>query len=197
MNIRQVFTKQAKEGEEPDFFQFCPHCSGPMAPRDENGVMRKHCPACGYIQYRNPLPGVTVLIIKDGKILLGKRGPASFRAGTWCLPGGFIEFDEDFITAAHREIFEETGLEIEISSIINVVSNFLSNRLHTLVVVLRATVRGGRLQAGDDLEALEWFLLDGKLPEMAFESDISIIQRYAAEAITGIPVDEGFRVVPK
>lgn len=197
MNIRQVFTKQAKEGEEPDYFQFCPHCSSSLAPRDENGVMRKYCPACGYIQYRNPLPGVAVLIIKDGKILLGKRGPASFRSGTWCLPGGFIEFGEDFITAAHREVFEETGLEIEISAIVNVVSNFLSNRLHTLVVVLRATIRGGRLQAGDDLEALEWFPLNGDLPQMAFESDIYIIQRYAAEAIPGIPADEGFRVVPK
>lgn len=197
MTIRQVFTKQAMEGEEPDFFQFCPHCSNPMAARDENGVMRKYCPACGYIQYRNPLPGVAVLIINDGKILLGKRGPASFRPGAWCLPGGFIEFGEDFITAAHREVFEETGLEIEISSIVNVVSNFLSNRLHTLVVVLRATVRGGRLQAGDDLEALEWFPLKGDLPQMAFESDTYLIQRYAAEAIPGIPADEGFRVVDK
>jgi 8-oxo-dGTP diphosphatase len=190
MNIRQVFTKQAKEEEEPDYFQFCPHCSSPMAPRDENGVMRKYCPACGYIQYRNPLPGVAVLIIKDGKILLGKRGPASFRPGTWCLPGGFIEFDEDFITAARREVLEETGLEIEVESIINVASNFLSSRLHSLVVVFQASVKGGTLQAGDDLEALEWFPLEGDLPEMAFESDVYLIRRFAAEPISGIPAEK-------
>ena len=166
-----------------------------MAEKEENTVVRKYCSACGYIQYRNPLPGVTVLIIEDGKVLLGRRGPASFRPGTWCLPGGFIEFEEDFITAAHREILEETGLKIEVDSIVNVVSNFLSSSLHSIVVVLQASVRGGLLQAGDDLEALEWFPLEGKLPEMAFESDTYIIQRYAVEPITGIPADEGFRVV--
>lgn len=197
MNIRQVFTKEIRNGEEPDHFNFCPHCAGPMAEKIENKVIRKYCPACGYIQYRNPLPGVTVLIFEDGKILLGKRGPASFRPGTWCLPGGFIEFEEDFITAAHREILEETGLEIEIKSIVNVVSNFLSSRLHSLVVVLQASVRGGQLQAGDDLEDLEWFPFKGDLPEMAFESDTYIIQRYAAEPIAGIPADESFRVVDR
>lgn len=195
MNIRQVFTKEIQKREKPDFFKYCPHCAGLMAEKEENQVFRKYCSACGYIQYRNPLPGVTVLIIDDGKVLLGKRGPASFRPGTWCLPGGFIEFKEDFITAAHREVFEETGLEIEIQSIINVVSNFLSGRLHTIVVVLQASVKGGLLQAGDDLEALEWFPLEGKLPEMAFESDTYIIKRYAAEPITGIPADESFRVI--
>lgn len=193
MNIRQVFNKEIESGEEPDYFKFCPHCASPMADKVDNMATRKCCPACGYIQYRNPLPGVSILIIEDGKILLGKRGPASFRPGTWCLPGGFIEFEEDFISAAHREITEETGLEIAIDSIVNVVSNFLSGRLHTIVVVLRATIRGGRLQAGDDLEALEWFPLEGTLPQMAFESDTYLIQRYAAEAITGIPTDQGFR----
>lgn len=197
MNICQVFTKEIKRGEKPDCFKFCPQCGDPMAEKAENSVIRKYCPACGYIQYRNPLPGVTVLIIEDGKVLLGKRGPASFRPGTWCLPGGFIEFEEDFITAAHREIFEETGLEIATQSVINVCSNFLSSRLHTLVVVLQASVRGGRLHPGDDLEALEWFPLKGELPEMAFESDVYLIRRYFAEPIIGIPVDENFRVVNK
>lgn len=195
MNIQQVFKSEIMYGEGPDYFQFCPHCSSRMADRLENSVTRKYCPACGYFQYQNPLPGVTILIIEDEKILLGKRCSTSFHPGTWCLPGGFIEFEEDFITAAHREIFEETGLEVAVESIVNVASNFLSDRLHTLVVVLRAAVRGGRLRAGDDLIALEWFSLNGNLPEMAFESDTYLIQRYAAETIVGIPADENFRVI--
>lgn len=195
MNIRQVFGNENNYGEEPDYFKFCPYCAHPLAEKYENTITRKYCPACGFVQYRNPLPGVSVLIVKDGKVLLGKRGPASFRPGTWCLPGGFIEFDEDFISAAHREVLEETGLEIEVESIINVVSNFLSNRLHGLVVVFLASVRGGNLRAGDDLESLDWFPLKGDLPEMAFESDTYLIQRYVGEPISEIPVDKGFRVV--
>jgi ADP-ribose pyrophosphatase YjhB (NUDIX family) len=189
MHIRQVFVDENGNREEPDFFKFCPHCAHPMAEKKENEVVRKYCPSCGYIQYRNPLPGVSVLIIQNGKVLLGKRGPASFRPGTWCLPGGFIEFDEDFITAAKREVLEETGLEIEVESIINVASNFLSSRLHSLVVVFQASVKGGTLQAGDDLEALEWFPPEGDLPEMAFESDAYLIRRFAAEPISGIPAE--------
>lgn len=189
MNIRQFFISKNIIGEGPDYFKFCPHCAHPMAEKMENEIVRKYCPSCGYIQYRNPLPGVSILIIQDGKALLGKRGPASFRPGTWCLPGGFIEFDEDFITAARREVLEETGLEIEVELIINVVSNFLSNRLHSLVIVFRASVKGGTLRAGDDLEALEWFPLEGDLPEMAFESDIYLIRRFAAEPISGIPAE--------
>ena len=190
MNIQQVFINEEKDNRmEPDFFKFCPYCAQPMAEKAENEIARKYCPACGYIQYRNPLPGVSILIIQDGKVLLGKRGPAGFRPGAWCLPGGFIEFDEDFITAARREVYEETGLEIEVESIINVVSNFLSNRLHSLVIVFQASVKGGTLQAGDDLEALDWFPLEGDLPEMAFESDIYLIRRFAAEPISGIPAE--------
>lgn len=189
MNIRQVFVNGNNNREEPDFFKFCPHCAQPMAEKMENDIIRKYCPACGYIQYRNPLPGVSILIIQAGKVLLGKRGPASFRPGTWCLPGGFIEFDEDFITAARREALEETGLEIEVESIINVCSNFLSNRLHSLVILFRASVKGGTLHAGDDLEALDWFLPEGNLPEMAFESDTYLIRRYSAEPISGIPAE--------
>ena len=73
---------------------------------------------------------------------------------------------------------EETGLDVEILSIVNVVSNLLSPGLHTLAIVLLAGVVGGELCAGDDLEALEWVPLSGPLPEMAFEADEHIIERY-------------------
>jgi 8-oxo-dGTP pyrophosphatase MutT (NUDIX family) len=66
-----------------------------------------------------------VLIEKDGQVLLGQRS-GSYGAGKWGLPQGFIEFDEDFLSAAIREVKEETGLDVEIRSIISVVSNFLS-----------------------------------------------------------------------
>ena len=61
---------------------------------------------------------------------------------------GFIEYDEDFLTAALREVKEETGLDVEIRSLLSVVSNFLSPRLHTLAIVLLARVVGGELERG-------------------------------------------------
>ena len=73
---------------------------------------------------------------------------------------------------------EETGLDAEIRAILNIVSNLLLPRLNTLAIVLLAGVEGGELCAGDDLETLEWVPLSGPLPEMAYEADERIIQRY-------------------
>jgi 8-oxo-dGTP diphosphatase len=58
-----------------------------------------------------PKVGVGVFIIKDKKILMGKR-INSHGEGTWSLPGGHLEFFETFEDCAKREVMEETGLKI-------------------------------------------------------------------------------------
>jgi ADP-ribose pyrophosphatase YjhB (NUDIX family) len=132
---------------------------------------------------------VVTLIERDGFVLLGKRTEGSFRSGAWCLPGGFMEWSEDYLSAARREVREETGLEVKVRSILSVVSNFLSPHLHTLVIVLLATPSGGAERAGDDVSRLAWYPLGGPLPELAFEADLHIIERYAADRVAGAPVD--------
>jgi ADP-ribose pyrophosphatase YjhB (NUDIX family) len=107
---------------------------------------------------------------------------------------GFIESDEDFLTAAIREVKEETGLDVEIRSILSVVSNFLSPGLHTLAIVLLACVVGGELRAADDLDEVAWFPLSGPLPEMAFEADAHICERYYKTQLEGAPVDPRYAV---
>lgn len=61
---------------------------------------------------QRPLIGIGVIIIREGKILLGKRRNAH-GAGSWCCPGGHLEYGESFEACALREVKEETGLEIE------------------------------------------------------------------------------------
>ncbi len=63
--------------------------------------------------------GVGIMIIKGGKVLLGKRHDDPKRAdsalhgeGTWTMPGGKMAFGESFEDAAFREVLEETGMKI-------------------------------------------------------------------------------------
>ncbi len=58
-----------------------------------------------------PWVGVGVIITRNGKILLGKRRNAHGE-GTWCCPGGHLEYGETLEACARREVREETGLEI-------------------------------------------------------------------------------------
>ncbi|RQO60472.1 DNA mismatch repair protein MutT [Paucibacter sp. KBW04] len=55
--------------------------------------------------------GVGVLVVREGKVLLGKR-TGSHGAGTWAGPGGRLEFGESIEECARRELMEETGLEL-------------------------------------------------------------------------------------
>jgi len=116
-----------------------------------------------------------VLVVDGDRVLLGKRGGEPGK-GTWSLPSGYIEYDDDFIHTAVREAKEETGLEVRVCSILNVVSSFVSPRYHFLGIYVTARVVGGQLKAGDDLEAVEWFPLQGPLPGMGFEEDLVAIE---------------------
>jgi len=188
MRPEQVFSSYPVSGvSERIRALYCPRCGRSLA--TGQGAETRRCPACGFTDYKNPLPGVVVLIEEQGRVLLGRRGPRSFEPGRWCLPGGFIEYAEDFLSAAIREVREETGLRVEIRSLLSVVSNFLAEELHTLVVVLLGRVAGGQPRAGDDLEELQWFPLEGPLPPMAFQADRHIIERYHRTRLSGAPVD--------
>lgn len=58
-----------------------------------------------------PLHGVGVLILRDGKVLLGRRR-GSHGEGHWAPPGGHPDPGETPEATAAREVREETGLRI-------------------------------------------------------------------------------------
>src|SRR3989338_4386011 len=65
--------------------------------------------------------GIGLMILKDGKVLLGKR-KGSHGEGEYTFPGGHLEYMESFENCAIRETKEECGIDIE-----NVRFQFLSN----------------------------------------------------------------------
>jgi ADP-ribose pyrophosphatase YjhB (NUDIX family) len=142
------------------------------------------------VAFRNPVASIPVLIVgADGRFLLCRRAEHAVDGGKWCLPCGFIEYDEDFFSAARREAKEETGLEVEIDSIIGAASMFHTPERHDMAVVLLARPAGGELAPSDDVDDVRWFAFDESLPELAFEADAHIIARYREAPIAGLAVD--------
>jgi ADP-ribose pyrophosphatase YjhB (NUDIX family) len=189
MEPRQAFRAYDHSDAAEEQADFCLACGAPLSDHHAGGRTRRACGACGYIRYRTPAPGVGVLIVDGDRFVLCRRGSSELEAGKWCLPCGYVEYDEDFLTAALREVEEETGLAVEITSIISVSSNFLTPHIHTVVTVLLARPVGGTLRPGDDIDFVRWVAAGEALPEMAFEADAHIIERYFATRLEGAPVD--------
>jgi 8-oxo-dGTP diphosphatase len=85
------------------------------------------------------------LIVKDGRILLCRISPAiEGAAGKWTLPGGGIDFGEHPKDAAIREVFEETGLRVRVTDLVDIDSVVFENA-QGLRVMYRAEVIGGEM----------------------------------------------------
>jgi len=56
--------------------------------------------------------GVGVIVVKDDKVLMGKR-IGSHGENSWSFPGGHLEMFESVHECAKREVKEETGIEIK------------------------------------------------------------------------------------
>ncbi len=186
MRVIQVFDHYPRTGRSAGEFLFCPYDGKPLIKVESGGKQRPTCSSCGFVHFRNPSPTVSLLIVDEERVLLGKRGGHPGK-GTWSLPSGYIEYDEDFLSTTIREAKEETGLDVMVESVINVISSFVSPKFHFLGLYVAAQVVGGTLKAGDDLDAVEWFPLNGPLPAMGFEEDTSIIELYR-NGFRGIPV---------
>ncbi len=137
--------------------------------------------------YDYPRPAVTVdiiLITKDElpKILLIQRKHAPFK-GTWALPGGFLDMDEDLPTAAQRELKEETNIENMILRQFKTYGDVHRDpRGRTVSVVFYAFVENEmKTLAGDDASEAKWFKIN-ELPALAFDHQL-ILDEFNAEVL--------------
>jgi ADP-ribose pyrophosphatase YjhB (NUDIX family) len=192
MPLFQSFRTSCPQAANNRRLRFCPGCGCPFAPAELQPFERQHCTRCDYIHHLNPSPGITIILHSpEGRILIGKRAEKARYGCRWCLPGGYIEFEESFIETAHREVREETGLTIRLQGIINVVSNHLDDFHHTLVIVLLGTVVGGIEVAGDDLIELRWIdAEEHRQVPYAFEADQRIIEAFFAGNLAVLPIDQ-------
>jgi 8-oxo-dGTP diphosphatase len=161
--------------------RYCPHCGHALEERLAFDRLRPVCPACGFIHFRNPKVGVSVLVEANGQVLLVRRA-IDPGLGKWCLPSGFVEWDESPQAAAIRECAEETGLAVAILELMDAVHYTADFRGAGVNLTYRAQVTGGVLQPGDDAEAARFFT-PAELPpagEIAFASHRQALERWQA-----------------
>jgi ADP-ribose pyrophosphatase YjhB (NUDIX family) len=168
------------KGATIDKIQYCFGCGAKLIDKELEGRVRKFCPQCGSINYRNPIPSVAVVITDDqGRLLLTKRSVEPGK-GLWCLPGGFMELGETPEDTIIRETREETGLKVIPQGIIDACAKIGGFHGDVLILGYRCEIAGGELQAGDDADAVAFFPLN-ELPAIAFRC-----HKYFIETVFGI-----------
>ena len=162
---------------DPDI-KFCSHCGQPLELRQAAGALRPVCAACGHIHFFDPKVAAVALIERGGKVLLVRRVMNPER-GKWTIPGGFVDAGEDPRLAAARECLEETGLQVEITDLLEALFSTEHPRSASIILAYRARITGGELRAGDDADGIGFFG-PNDLPELAFATTTTILRQWAA-----------------
>ena len=122
--------------------------------------------------------GIGVILLKDGKILMGKR--INSHAPKFSIPGGHIEIGESFEEAAIREVKEETGITIRNPKVIAVTNNlktYKEEELHYVSVILIASELLGKAKTIEPEKCEGWDWYDPyNLPQPHFDASEKGIQ---------------------
>ncbi len=160
-------------------FAFCPYCGAPFEATTEPFAPQK-CRRCGRTSYHNSSPCAGALILKNGRLLLVKRGIEPFK-GKWDIPGGFLEPGEHPVQGVIREVKEETWLDVQIRQPLGVYIDRYEGPDGTLAFTLNhyfiVEPSSEIPQAADDAVDLNWFPLDA-LPgdsDIAFEHERDVL----------------------
>jgi ADP-ribose pyrophosphatase YjhB (NUDIX family) len=153
--------------------RFCSQCGTPLRRRIAFGRARRVCPQCGYIHFDDPKVAVGVLAQRRGRLLLVRRNLEPHR-GEWSFPSGYVDTGESLEQAALREAKEETGLDVRLERLLGAYS---AAGERVIFIAYAARVTAGRIQVGDECQAVRFFPPD-ELPPLAFPHDAAIVQAW-------------------
>ena len=133
-----------------------------------------------------PVVGVGAVVVSDDRVLLVKRGQEPLK-GEWSLPGGVVELGETLETAIAREVKEETGLEIQVGPVVDVLDRIRYDadgrvKFHYVLVDFVCRPVGGTLAAASDAADVAWVTSEQMPRYGVAEATLSVIDKAMARA---------------
>ncbi len=159
--------------------RFCLACGGRLRAVRLDGRRRLRCPRCGWTFYGNPVPASVAVVTRRGRLLLTRRARPPY-AGTWDLPGGFLEAGEHPEACLSRELAEELGVRPRRARLIGFATDrYGPGGFALLTLVYRVVLGRGRLRPADDVAEARWFA-PGRIPyrEIAFPAMRRLLRAY-------------------
>jgi ADP-ribose pyrophosphatase YjhB (NUDIX family) len=159
-------------------FTYCPRCRAEMVDRHVYGRTRRVCPnpECRFVQFIDPKVSAAVIAERNNKVLMVKRVMEPAR-GSWCFPGGFMEIGETPQQTAMRECREESGLDVEISGLVDVFY-YEDYRGGGVLIMYKGNIVGGQPRAGEDAQAVGFFGPNEVPENVVFDSNIKTLEAW-------------------
>ena len=152
-------------------------CGHPLARAEVEGRERSCCGGCTFVLYENPASAAAGIVLdRDGRVLLIQRAIEPYK-GHWALPAGYQEVDEDPAQTAVREIFEESGIEVEVVELFDLLFMPEDARKPANLAVFLCRQTGGSLRPGDDALDARWFDLEDLPENVGFDNRRRILDR--------------------
>jgi len=134
--------------------------------------------------------GAAVMVVKDGKILLGHRHPDPEKAsselhgeGTWTLPGGKVDFGDTLLKTVKKEAMEECGIVVDDLEIISIGDEIIPDKHFVTVGFIARKFSGEpKVMEPDEITEWKWFDLD-KLPSPLFPPSKKMIENYLEKTL--------------
>lgn len=156
---------------------FCVNCGAALVPRIVEGREVEACPNDEFVLWRDPKVATAVVVEADGGVVLGRRAIEP-GYGLWCLPGGFVNHDEDPELAAARECLEEIGAAVELTGLLCVYHIAKAEAPSMIGVAYRGRLAAGLSpSAGTEMLEVAVFPFDA-LPPLAFPSHRQVLAEY-------------------
>lgn len=159
---------------------YCVNCGAPLGVRVIEGRELEACSNDDFVLWHDPKVAAAVVVESDGGVVLGRRGIEP-GYGRWCLPGGFVNDDEDPAAAAVRECMEEINASVELTGLLGVYHIAKTTASSIVGIAYRGRLAaGGTIGAGSEMLEVGVFRLDA-LPEIAFPSHREVLAMFASE----------------